>query len=980
VRVPTIERRRRPYRSRTWLVLAIVLVVLLVLLLSLRGLAHFYTDYLWFRSVGFTDVWRGLLAAKVVPAVVFTLALFAVLLTSLTIADRLAPRMRTMGPEDELIDRYQQAVGRYSGRIRVGVSALFALIMGVSVSGEWQQWILFRNRVDFGVKDPQFHKDLGFYVFQLPFLKFIADWAFGALVIVLLVTAVAHYLNGGIRLQTPFQRVTPQVKAHLSVILALMALVKALQYYLGQFELNFSKRGVVEGASYTDVHAQLQALKLLIFIAVIAAVLFVWNIRRRGWVLPIIAVGLWALLSLVVGTIYPAAIQKFRVDPNELSKERGYIDRNIKATRDAFNLGKVDVQPFAYRADLDTPALADNRQTVDNARLWDPEQLLSNYNSFQQLKTYYQFADANVDRYTLGDKVTQVLIAARALDRANLPSQSWVARHLVYTHGYGLGVSPSNKADSGGRPDYLLGDIPPRAADPALQLTQPGIYFGENLSGYALVDAKSAEFDHPRQGQSDATTRYTGSGGVVLSSWLKRAAFALRFGDINPLISGQVTSRTRVLYLRDIRDRVKKAAPFLKYDAHPYPVILDGKVVWVLDAYTVTDRYPYSQATGGNGGLDGQFNYVRNSVKATVDAYDGTMRFYVIDTHDPIARAYRRAFPKLFSDFSKMPRGLREHLRYPEDLFKTQTDVYSSYHMTNPTTFYNKADLWAVSPDPGSGAVGAVNPDSSSTVAASENKPQAASSSSRRIDPIYLLMRLPNQPKESFLILRPFVPVSHNNALTQLVSFMVAKSDPADYGQIQSFVMPAGQAVTGPDQVNQIINSTQEISKAFTLLGQPGSGSRVIQGKLQLIPVRNSLLYIRPIYVQAEQGSQLPSFRSVVVFYNETAVIGDNLLDALHKFPEFAGVAPPSTPAPGGGGGGGGTVPPQPNATVQQLLSRASDLFNQAQDALASKDLGKYQQLVNQIGDLLKQAQAAAATPPSTTPSSTPIRQVVARR
>jgi uncharacterized protein len=978
VRVSTIERRRRPFRTRVWLVLAVALGVLLVLLLSLRGLAHFYTDYLWFRSVGFADVWSGLLAAKIVPAVVFTLALFLVLLASLTIADRLAPRMRTMGPEDELIDRYQQAVGRYSGRIRVGVAALFALIMGVSVSGEWQQWILFRNRVDFGVKDPQFHKDIGFYVFQLPFLKFIADWAFGALVIVLLVTAVAHYLNGGIRLQSPFQRVTPQVKAHLSVILALMALVKAVQYFLGQFELNFSKRGVVEGASYTDVHAQLQALRLLIFIAVIAAALFLWNISRRGWVLPIIAVGLWALLSLVVGTIYPAAIQKFRVDPNELSKERKYIDRNINATREAFNLKKVGVQPFAYRANLDTAALADNRQTIDNARLWDPAQLLNNYNAFQQLKTYYQFGDADVDRYTLGDKVTQVLIAARALDRANLPSQSWVARHLVYTHGYGLAVSPTNKADTGGRPDYLLGDIPPRANDPAVQLTQPGIYFGENLSGYALVDAKAAEFDHPRQGQADATTRYTGSGGVVLSSWLKRAAFALRFGDINPLISGQVNTKTRVLYLRDIRDRVQKAAPFLKYDQDPYPVIIDGKVVWVLDAYTVTDRYPYSQATGGNGGLAGQFNYVRNSVKATVDAYNGTIRFYVIDKHDPIIRAYRKAFPELFSDFSKMPPRLREHLRYPEDLFKTQTDVYASYHVTSATTFYNKADLWAVSPDPGSGAIGALSADSSSTTAASENKPQAASSSGRRIDPVYLLIRLPGQTKASFLILRPFVPVSHNNALTQLVSFMVAKSDPADYGQIESFVLPAGLAVTGPDQVNQVINSTQEISQQFTLLGQLSTGSRVVQGSLQLIPVNNSILYIRPIYVQAQQGSQLPSFRFVVVFYNEKAVIGDNLLAALGKFPEFAGVAPPPTSASGGGGGGGTTPPPQAAASVQDLLNQATDLFNQAQDALANKDLAKYQSLINQVGDKIKQAQqAAAATPTSST--TTPVRQVGAR-
>src|ERR1700730_1676610 len=450
MRVPTIERRRRPFRLRAWMIAAAA--VLIVLIFSLRGLAGFYTDFLWFDSVGFGDTWRQLLLAKFIPATVFTVVFFGVMLANLVIADRPAPAARTAAPEDELIERYEHVVGPYLGRIRVAGAAFFALIAGGSVAGQWQQWILFRHRVNFGIKDPQFHKDVGFYVFTLPFLRFIFEWGFAALVIVLIVTAVAHYLNGGIRLQTPFQRVTPQVKAHLSVILGLMALVKGVQYYLAQFELNFSTRGVVQGASYTDTHAELRALQLLIAIAVIAAALFVWNIWRRGWVLPVIAVGLWALLSLIAGTIYRAVVQQFRVNPNEFQKEQTYIARNIQATRAAWNLDKVDAKPFNYNENLTQTAIDDNRQTIDNARLWDPAEILRNYQSFQTLVTFYKFTDASVDRYKINGKVTQVLVSPRQVNPPDLPSQSWVSQHLVYTHGYGVVVSPINKARDPGGP------------------------------------------------------------------------------------------------------------------------------------------------------------------------------------------------------------------------------------------------------------------------------------------------------------------------------------------------------------------------------------------------------------------------------------------------------------------------------------------------------------------------------------------------
>ena len=969
MRVPPVERRRRGgFRIRGWMIA--ILVVLVVLFLSARGLAGFYTDFLWFDSVGFGQTWRALLWARFAPSAVFTVLFFVLMLVSLSVADRLAPRTRTMGPEDELLARYQQSIGPYSGRIRIAVAAFFALVAGGSVTGQWQQWILFTHAKSFGVNDPQFHKDIGFYVFRLPFLTFLFDWLFAALIIILIVTAIAHYLNGGIRLQSPFQRVTPQVKAHLSVILALMALVKTAQYYYARFQLNFSTRGVVEGASKTDVAAQLPALNLLMVISIVAAALFVWNIWRRGWVLPIIAVGLWAFVSLVIGTIVPVVYQQFFVNPNELQKERPYIERNIHATREAFALDQVAVQSFDYKENLTAQSIVENQTTIDNARLWDPAIILRSYQLFQGLQTFYKFADADVDRYVVDNKLRQTLISARELNPADLPSQTWVNRHLVYTHGYGAVVSPSNAASPQGQPDYLLSDIPPQGDIP---LDRPEVYFGENLQGFSLVDAKTREFNYPKKGASNATTRYKGTGGVELSSWLRRAAFALRFNDFNMLISGQVTPKTKVLYLRDILDRVKKAAPFLKFDVDPYAVIADGKLVWLLDGYTTSDMYPYSQSFDGAGGLSGSFNYVRNSVKATVDAYNGTIHLYVVDPKDPVIQAYREAFPQLFSKFSTMPASIKSHLRFPQDLFRAQTDVYRAYHMTNPTTFYNKADLWEVSPDPGSGEVAAPTLNDLQTPTTT-NVPQAASSTGKRIDPIYLLIRLPGDTREQFLILRPFVPVSKGNALQNLVSFMVAKSDPdpKKYGKLESFTMPTGNnTVYGPVQVNSTILNTDQISSQFTLLNQ--QGSRVVQGSLQLIPIQDSLLYIRPIYVVSETQRQ-PAFRFVVVFYAGTAVIAQTVEKALVQFPAFQGLTGAETPtAPNPP-----TGPTTPNAPETQsaasLLSQATKVYNDAQNALKAGDFAQYGVLSKQLGTLLDRAAAAlngTGTPKTPTSSTT---------
>jgi uncharacterized membrane protein (UPF0182 family) len=950
MRVPTAQRRRRGFRVRGWIIAGVILLV--IILFSLRGLAGFYTDFLWFDSVDQGSTWRELLSARVVPALVFTVVFFAIMLTSLLIADRLAPKYRSMGPEDELVERYQQFVSPYQGRIRVGVALFFALIAGVGVSSQWQEWVLFTHRVDFGVKDPQFNQDIGFYVFQLPFLRFIADWLFTGLVIVLFVTAIAHYLNGGIRFQSPFQRVTPQVKAHLSVILAVMALVKTAQYYLDRFNLDFSERGVVTGASYTDVKAQLPALNLLIFISIVAAALFIWNIWRRGWVLPIIAVGLWGFVSIVIGTIYPAGVQKFRVEPNEFQNEQEYIERNIAATREAFNLDSIKSESFDYQQNLDNTTVNQNAASIENARLWDPAVTQATYQSLQGLQTFYKIDDVDVDRYRIGEQTRQVVLSAREINSSELPSQSWVNQHLVYTHGYGIVAAPTNASD-GGNPAFLVSGIPV-PEDAPIPLDQPDLYFGERQPGYALVGATQREFDYPREGRTDATTRYKGKDGVELDNPIRRAAFALRFGDINPLISGQIGGDTKVLYVRDVKDRVEKLAPFLDFDADPYPVVTGGKVVWVLDAYTTTNRYPYAQRVSGpnDTGLGHSFNYVRNSVKATVDAYDGTVRFYVIDPKDPLIRSYRKAFPDLFTDFDRMPDNLKEHLRYPEDLFRVQSDVYADYHVTESRRFYQGSAKWLLSPDPGSGQLTAAQLRSAAPTAQPEQGARrGATSTGDRMRPYYLNISLPGEQEPSFIILQPFVPVSAGNRQTRLVSFMVARSDPSNYGEMTAFEMPQGESVLGPVQIDNRIKSTTDISRELSLLNQ--QGSTVIQGSLQLIPVGNSILYIRPFYVQGGGSSSFPQFRFVVVAYgDQNPVRASTVEDGLAI---LFGEAPPQTPTDEGGAPT--PTPPSGGGNVQDLLNQAADTYRRAQEALRNGNLGTYQELINQVGDLINQAQ-----------------------
>lgn len=977
MRPPTDLSRRRSRRSRGRLGLVAVVGVLLVVLFSLRGIAGFYTDYLWFGEVHLTSVWRQVLGAKVVLALLFSALFFVVLWGNLLIAERIAPAFRPAGPEEDMVERYHQVVGERAGLVRLGVAALFTLIAGPGVQSQWRAWLLFRNHVPWGQVDPQFHKDIGFFVFKLPFYKFLVDWAFTTIVIVLIVTVVAHYLNGGIRLQTPapMQRVTGQVKVHLSVLLGVLALLKAVGYWLQRYQLDFSTRGVVTGATYTDVKAQLPALKLLLAISIFAAVLFLVNIRQRGWVLPVLAVGLWAMVAVVVGAAYPAFIQNFRVKPNEASKERPYIARNIDATRAALNLGGTKVNDFQYSTNLSPQDLLDNSETIRNVRLWDRDNIEKSYRQLQSFRPFFEFNDASVDRYDISGRRTQVWLSGRELRPSQVPN-SWVNRHLVFTHGFGAVLAPANATTADGDPQPVVKDLPPQSAPGAPEIKVPALYFGKGLPGYGIIGTDQQETDYPQEGGGDHTSRYHGLGGVKIGSLVRRAAFALRFGDINPLISGSISGRSKVLYIRDIRDRVRKAAPFLLYDSDPYLAVLDGHLRWIQDAYTTTSRYPYGQSADVSrlppgADLRAGFNYARNSVKIVIDAYDGTMRFYAWDTSDPLLRAWRKAFPKLFTDVTmidKLDPGLRQHVRYPEDLFRVQTNMYGLYHMTQPTEFYKKTDKWDIAQDPGSGPVSAPTPSVTFTPGVAGPTGQA------RMDPYYLLMRLPNEPSESFLILQPFVPTSADDSRKNLTAFMVAKSDPGDYGKIETFVMPRDLQVDGPGQINSRINQDPSFSPQITLLNS--SGSSVIQGNLLVIPVNHSLLYVRPYFVTAT-ANDLPQLKKVAVVFAGRVKVANSLKEALDALfgggavtqeqPKPATSTTPGVPTPT-------TTPPAQTGTSpsQPLLDQAQAALDDAQKALTAGDLGRYQADVDKARRLIQQAnQGTSTTSPATSTTTT---------
>ena len=892
-----------------------------------RAVATFFTNYLWIDSVNLNSVWIKILLTKGALVGALSLLAFIFIFTNLRLAVRATPVMdifESFESQDPL-SRFRAWTNERFLRYRLWGTIGLSLFLGAGASQLWEQVLLFLNQQSFGVTDPVFQADVSRYVFGLPLYRLFVSWGFQLVIFTSLIIILFFVATGALQLrQGRLPEVSSGAKAHLSVLLAFIAILKAFAYLLDSMELLYSPRGKVFGASYTDVIAHLPALNLLILISLFGAVLLLVNIKRRGWLLPATAISLWLAVSIIVGGLVPAAIQRFRVVPDELNKELPYVENHIDYTRLAYGLDSIEEKSFAASPDLSQNDISNNKQTVDNIRLWDPTVLAETYSQLQEIRAYYALQEVDVDRYRINGELTQVMVAARELDQTNLPPVGWVNERLQYTPGFGVVFSPANTVASQGQPDFYVKGVPATTTVSELEVEQPRIYFGESADSveYVVVNSLQDEVDYPlsTEGQSVAYTNYSGDGGVGIGSFFRRLGFALRYSELNLLISNQLSDDSKLIMERNIVSRVKKAAPFLYTDNDPYLALIDGNLFWIIDMYTVSDKYPYAQPAdtrriNENSGLPVNFNYLRNSVKAVVNAYDGTMNFYVVDENDPIMTAYNDIFPDLFSPKSEMSSELLDHIRYPEDLFTIQSDMYRDYHMTDPRVFYADEDPWVIPSD------------SSTTPRVATLRGEFTEIGFKPMLPYYLLMSLPGETDLSYLIFQPFNPENRPN----MQSFLVADADPENYGQLIDFRLPKGEFVDGPSQVATRINQDPDISQIFTLLDQQGSS--VIKGNLFVVPINQSILYYQPIYLQGEQNP-LPEFKFVVVVFQDRIIMSETLSEALasifgdveidYDLEESEGESP------------------------LDLLAKATIAFEQAQEQLQKGNLGKYQELIDQ--------------------------------
>jgi uncharacterized membrane protein (UPF0182 family) len=945
-RVPTDYRqdRRRP--------LTVILLIAAAIYLLLTAAGTLWTDFLWFDSLGYRGVWLRNWSLSLLLGSLGIGVAFLVLWASLRLVDQFSPRWAPfdLTEEEELIERFREWIEPRVRQIRILVTASLAVILGLAVATWRENVFLFTGGRDFGVEDPIFGLDVGFYMFRLPLWETAVDWVFNLLVLAMVVVAVAHYLNGGIRFDGRRVSTTRATKIHLSVMFALISLARAASYRLDMFELLFADNAEkFFGPGFTDINARLPALRLLFLIALIAAALFIVNIFRRGWTLAAVSVGAWVVVAIAAGSIYPAIIQRFNVVPNQLVKETPYITHNLDATKRAYGLDDVEVRPFEAADDLTAEEIEANQLTIDNLRIWTTAVLPKTYQNFQELEPYYSLSMVDTDRYLDEGTPRQVMVAVRELEEENLPATDWQNTRLFYTHGYGAVVNQANVVQPDGQPVFLLKDVPPVASVPALELDQPRVYFGETYqSGRPVIvrtGSGAQEIDLPLP-QGVQYNEYDGAAGVVIDNIWKRAAFAFRYRDLNLLISGEIRSDSRVLVERNIRTRVDSVTPFLVSDADPYPVILNGRILWVVDLYTHSSYYPYSQPLGvgawerlaRSSGLRRGTNYLRNSVKAVVDAHDGEVTYYLFDSDDPVAQAWAQTYPGLFRDVSEMPEGLENHLRYPQDLFRVQSEIYLKYHVTTESQLFSEDDAWSFPADPST--IDRAEP-LNGDAAPLGTEPLA------QILPYYLLTELPGEDDLSYLLLQPFNPRAKRN----MVGFMVADSTPGRFGRLIDFRMPQGELVDGTEQAGQRIEQDAEISQQLSLWS--GAGSRVIKGDLLTVPIENAVVYFQPIYLE-EAGGSFPEFRRVAVVYADRVEWADSLDGAL-ALVFGGGIDDGEEPEP---------PPSDTEATLEELVAEANAAFSRANDALRAGDLAEYQRWVEEAERILGQLEELLSSSP----------------
>lgn len=843
------------------MILVGAIVLLLILALS-GGITHLFTESWWFESVGYANVFWTRIRWQVIIGVATLLLYGAFLYINYQFAlwlTRDSPWRLLQRPNLEPLADF---LPRYGAILFTVLLAFKAAMESVAV---WDSILKFLNPTVFDRLDPLFQQDISFYTFRLPIYQALQG-ALAELVIWTLVLIMSVYaLKGEIRPERGWKYfLTGEVKTHLCILLSLLAIVVSAGFYLGRYDLLYSPEGVVFGAGYTDVHARLHAYWTMAFVTLAVAALFILSLWRSGFMWPSVGMGLYIVALVLVSGVYPWFQQTFLVEPNELVREKPYIEHSIAFTREAYSLDQVQSEPFPAEEALDREVLERNGLTIDNIRLWDYRPLLSTYRQLQEIRLYYRFQDVDIDRYTLDGDYRQVMLSAREMDYTGAPTaaQTWVNQRLKFTHGYGVVMSPVNRVTPDGLPELMIKNVPP-VSSVDIEIEEPRIYYGEATNSYIFTGTTTDEFDYP-QGEENALYRYTGQGGVQLQSFLRRLAYAYDLGSLKFLISGYITDATRVHYHRNVVQRAKRIAPFLTYDQDPYITIIDGRLKWIIDAYTTSDRYPYSeplihsseitelqQSNQAVADLARQgTNYLRDAAKVVIDAYDGTLDFYIVDESDPILGTYRQIFPDLFRANDETSVAVWPHFRYPNDLFTVQAQMYRAYHMTNPEVFYNREDIWRF------------------PTQVYEEQDQV------RMEPYYVIMRLPGSNAEEFIQILPFTPINKAN----MVAWMAGRSDADNYGKLLLYEFPKQQLVYGPSQIEARIDQTPEISQQLTLWSQ--EGSRVIRGDLLVIPIEQSLLYVEPVYLRAEQG-ELPELKRVIVAYDNEVVMRETLEESL---------------------------------------------------------------------------------------------------
>jgi len=903
--------------------LFVLLTIIIFLLFILPGIVGLLCDWFWFQEIGFENIFTTILGAKIILGVILGLLTFSFIYINFRLAIHFTkgkPILVKLGEKGGEID-----IGKHINKFGLVISAVLGFFTGLAGGSSWDTVLKYFNKTSFGILDPVFHRDISFYFFDLPFWQWLVGFLFWIIFVSLIGAGLIYFFRGSFS----FSRANPgslryssegklmrvgiakPAKIHLSVLVFFLFLVAAAKtYFIKIPSLLYSTTGPFTGAAYTDIHATLPVLKLLAIVILIGAVLAIINIFRENNRLLLLAVGSYLAISILGGWLYPTLLQKFIVAPNELVKESPYIINNIAATQKAFGLDRIEKRDLEGETTLTMADIQNNQSTIKNIRLWDREPLLDTFGQIQEIRTYYDFISIDNDRYQVDGEYRQIMLSPRELNAESLPHRTFINTRLTFTHGFGIALGPVNEVTKEGLPVLFIKDLPPVSTKESLQVTRPEIYFGELSSNYVFVKTKAKEFNYP-SGEENVFTTYTGEGGVVVDGFIKKALFAIRFNSLKILLSNDITPESRIIYYRNIQERVRKVLPFLRFDSDPYLVVTDsGRLKWIYDAYTTSDRYPYAQLMEGFLPRDKGLNYIRNSLKVIIDAYDGEIQFYIADPVDPLLQTYAKIFQGSFLSLEEMPKDLRRHLRYPEDIFAYQTALYTIYHMAEPQIFYNKEDQWQIP-----------------VIAEGRGDPMMR----------HIIMKLPGETKEEFILMIPFTPRGKDN----LSAWMVARSDGENYGKLVVYRFPKQKLVFGPKQIINRINQDAEISRQISLWDQ--RGSEVILGNLLVIPIEESLLYVRPLYLRAE-GGKIPELKRVIVAYENRIAMEETLEESLWQIFEGAGEKLPEKEI-------------EKEKTKEELIAEAKRIFDRALQAQKEGNWALYGQEIEALGGILDKLQ-----------------------